>query len=66
MGDHVYAFSTAGVSVTSYADMNTTAMLELPGYETSDPYYYDDVVEPDGDGDSGESSSSEGSPKEEG
>ena len=70
MGDYVYAFSSAGVSVTSYADMNTTAMLELPGYETStSPYYYDDVVEPEGDGvdESGDSSSSEGSPpKEEG
>ena len=70
MDDYVYAFSTAGVSVTSYADMNTTAMLELPGYETSDPYYYDDVVmmEDTEESDSGESSSdSEGSPpKEEG
>ena len=68
MGDYVYAFSSAGVSVTSYADMNTTAMLELPGYETStSPYYYDDGDWETEDGDSGESSSSEGSPpKEEG
>ena len=71
MADYVYAFSSAGVSVTSYADMNTTAMLELPGYEASNsPYYHDDVVmtEDTEDGDSGESSSgSEGSPpKEEG
>ena len=71
MADYVYAFSSAGVSVTSYADMNTTAMLELPGYEVSNsPYYHDDVVmmEDTEDGDSGESSSgSEGSPpKEEG
>ena len=70
MGDYVYAFSSAGVSVTSYADMNTTAMLELPGYETSEPYYYDDVVEPeeeweDGDGESGDSTSSEDSPPKE-
>jgi len=69
MADYVYAFSSAGVSVTSYADMNTTAMLELPGYEVSNSaYYHDDVVmtEDTGDGDSGESTSgSEGSPPEE-
>ena len=66
MGDYVYAFSSAGVSVTSYADMNTTAMLELPGYETStSPYYYDDGDWETEDGDSGESSSSEGSPPKE-
>jgi hypothetical protein len=69
MADYVYAFSSAGVSVTSYADMNTTAMLELPGYEVSNSaYYHDDVVmtEDTEDGDSGESTSgSEGSPPEE-
>ena len=71
MADYVYAFSSAGVSVTSYVDMNTTAMLELPGYEVSNsPHYYNEVVmtEDTEDGDSGQSSSgSEGSPpKEEG
>ena len=69
MVDYVYAFSSAGVSVTSYADMNTTAMLELPGYEVSN-YPLPSVVmmEDTEDGGSGESSSgSEGSPpKEEG
>ena len=68
MADYVYAFSSAGVSVTSYADMNTTAMLELPGYEVSNYQYLSVVMEDTEDGDSGESSSgSEGSPpKEEG
>ena len=68
MGDYVYAFSGAGVSVTSFADMNTTSLLELPGYEPSDPYYYGETtidVEEDGDSGSGESSNSEDKPPEE-
>jgi len=69
MGDYVYAFSSAGVSVTSYADMNTTAMLELPGYETSEPYYYDDDVMTeeveDGESDGDNSTGSEDKPPEE-
>jgi hypothetical protein len=66
MGEYVYAFSGAGVSVTSFADMNTTSTLELPGFEPAEPYYYEDIVMT-GDGEDGESegessSSSEGSP----
>ena len=70
MGDFVYAFSGAGVSATSYADMNTTSTLELPGYEPAETYYYEDVAVSDGsDGESSEGTSdsgeSEGSPPKE-
>ena len=44
MGDYVYAFSGAGVSATSFADMNTTSTLELPGFEPAETYYYEDVA----------------------
>ena len=61
MGDYVYAFSGAGVSVTSYEDMNTTMTLELPGYETPNPYgYYEDEGEAVAD----EGNSSEEEPEE--
>ena len=61
MGDYVYAFSGAGVSVTSYADMNTTATLELPGYESVEAYYYEDVaVSGESDGETSEDSSDSG------
>ncbi len=63
MGDYVYAFSGAGVSVTSFADMNTTATLELPGYDDPEPYGY---YEEDGKEDESESSSSAGSEPDEG
>ena len=68
MGDYVYAFSGAGVSVTSFADMNTTATLELPGYDEPEQYYdykEDEAIsEESEDGD--ETSGSAGSDQEEG
>ena len=66
MGDYVYAFSGAGVSATSYADMNTTSTLELPGYEPAETYYYEDVAVSDSSSeDSSDSGESEGSPPKE-
>lgn len=66
MGDFVYAFSGAGVSATSYADMNTTSTLELPGYEPAETYYYEDVAVSDSSSeDSSDSGESEGSPPKE-
>ena len=62
MGDYVYAFSGAGVSVTRYADMNTTATLELPGYDDPEPYgYYEEDVKED-DGETSSSAGSESDP----
>ncbi|MBJ84551.1 MAG: hypothetical protein CMB52_03435 [Euryarchaeota archaeon] len=61
MGDYVYAFSGAGVSATSFADMNTTSTLELPGFEPAEPYYYEDVAVSEGsEGESSEESSESG------
>jgi hypothetical protein len=40
MGDYVYAFSGAGVSVTSFEDMNTSMTLEIPGFDQPDSYGY--------------------------
>ncbi|HIF04520.1 MAG TPA: hypothetical protein EYQ80_03710, partial [Candidatus Poseidoniales archaeon] len=42
MGDYVYAFSGAGVSVTSFEDMNTSMTLEIPGFDTPESYGYSD------------------------
>jgi len=68
MGDFVYAFSAAGVSVTNVSTMETVDVLELPGYAQPDPYYYwqDDgeETEPDGDGDGESSTDPDEEPRE--
>jgi hypothetical protein len=65
MGEYVYAFSGAGVSVTSFADMNTTATLELPGFDQPEPYgYYEDDVASSSSGGEEPASDPEEEPKE--
>jgi len=59
MGEYVYAFSGAGVSVTHVETLNTTATLELPGFEMPEPYMYriyDDVEERESDPETSEGS----------
>ena len=67
-GTFVYAFSSAGVTVTRVDNMSLSATVELPGLESNDPIYYDDgdTVRPDGEEedskeDDGEESSTSGS-----
>jgi hypothetical protein len=42
MGDYVYAFSTAGVSVHRTDDLELMVEIEIPGYDEPEVYYYDD------------------------
>ena len=65
MGDYIYAFSTAGVTVHRTEDMSPMVELEIPGYEPLEAYYYETEGEDDsessvdpGEGD-GEASSEE-------
>jgi hypothetical protein len=55
-GTFVYAFSSAGVTVTRVDDMSLSASVELPGLESNDPTYH--LVDGEGpvsaDGEEGE------------
>jgi hypothetical protein len=42
MGDYIYAFSTAGVSVHRTDDLGLMVEIEIPGYDQPEVYYYDD------------------------
>ena len=44
MGDYIYAFSTAGVTVHKTDDLSLIVELEIPGYDYVSNYYYDDVL----------------------
>ena len=64
-GTFVYAFSSAGVTVTRVDDMSLSASVELPGLESNDPTYYlvdgGDPVRADGEEDTKEDDESSSS-----
>jgi len=55
MGDFVYAFSTAGVTVHSVNDLALRATIDLPGYDRVEPHAYESASTEDRPADSGSS-----------
>jgi hypothetical protein len=45
MGDYIYAFSTAGVSVHRTDDLELMVEIEIPGYDEPEIYYSDNEGE---------------------
>lgn len=68
MGDFVYVFSGAGVSVTNYTSMETVDTLDLPGYDRPEAYgtYYEDEGDGEAVEEDGENTSEEESPPDNG